>query len=493
MNRLAPRRSPAALLFGSPVALLGVCALLCGLAAAVLGLSTEAHAASARIGTFTLEPAAGSIKDAQLATSATTDAACPAPADPQAPYVRAGLRLPKPAAATGGLASYALTTSAAGAPLDSGPFTAALPAGASLESVLRKYVKTGPLDGTYEIRLHCDTATSVGAFDHFSASVRVTGENWALVRAQATTMELTGPATAAGAPLKLTAALTPAAAAGRVSFGAGTSAAGPFTEAGAAELTGGKAELTVTAPAKPGLAYYSATFTPTDPEAFSGTSDLLAVTVTDAAPSPDPSATDPTGKPTDGPTEPADLDVTDADGKPLDANPALEAGQKVLVTARGYTKGATVKVALADSGATLADATADAEGTVDAYAFTVPAGIEDGDHTLTLAEDKADGHSVVFAFVTGEQPSPTPDPSDTAGTDDGGTTSGGMGGDAGDAAGAAGGGSGGSGGQSAGPLASTGGEAGAIGLAAAALISLGAAIVIHVRRRGLLTFGRPAH
>ncbi|MEV7736815.1 hypothetical protein AB0O75_32800 [Streptomyces sp. NPDC088921] len=187
------------------------------------------------------------------------------------------------------------------------------------------------------------------------------------------------------------------------------------------------------------------------------------------------------------PTEPADLDVTDEGGNALDADPALEPGQTVKITARGYTEDATVKVTLADSEATFEDAKANAEGTVEKYAFTVPEDIEDGEHTLTLAEDKTDGHSVDFAFSTGEDSSTSPEPSasDTSGTG----TSGGDGGGS-DTGGTTGGDSGGTG-----TMAATGTQVGAIGLTALALLSAGAALVLHMRRRGLLTFGEdsPQH
>lgn len=188
------------------------------------------------------------------------------------------------------------------------------------------------------------------------------------------------------------------------------------------------------------------------------------------------------------PTENPDLTVTDEDGNTLDTNPNLEAGQKVKITARGYTASAAVKVTLADSDATFDDAKADSDGTVEKYAFTVPKDIEDGDHTLTLAEDKTDGHSVDFAFTTGsddssESPEPSASASDSSGTDTGGTGSGGS-----DTGGSTGGDTGGSG-SGGGSMASTGAQVGAIGLASLAFLSAGGALVLHMRRKGLLTFG----
>ncbi|MFJ8490573.1 Ig-like domain-containing protein [Streptomyces sp. NPDC094038] len=187
------------------------------------------------------------------------------------------------------------------------------------------------------------------------------------------------------------------------------------------------------------------------------------------------------------PTENPDLTVTDEDGNTLDTNPNLEAGQKVKITARGYTASAAVKVTLADGDAMFDDAKADSDGTVKNYAFTVPKDIADGDHTLTLAEDKTDGHSVDFAFTTGsDDSSESPEPSASA-SDSGGTDTGGTGGGS-DTGGSTGGDTGGSG-SGGGSMASTGAQAGAIGLASLAFLSAGGALVLHMRRKGLLTFG----
>ncbi|CAL9574492.1 hypothetical protein [Streptomyces sp. enrichment culture] len=200
-------------------------------------------------------------------------------------------------------------------------------------------------------------------------------------------------------------------------------------------------------------------------------------------------ATDEATDDPDDPDAPAGLEVTDEDGALLDENPNLEPGQTVKITARGYTPDAEVEVTLADSEETFAAAGANTEGTVEEYAFTVPKEIEDGDHTLTLAETKEGGHSVDFAFTTGEEPGAEPSPS---GSESGAATSGGAGGSGGadsggtgaDSGGVAGGGTG-----ATGSMASTGAQVGAVGLAALALVSAGAALVVHMRRKGLLAFG----
>ncbi|WP_141725074.1 Ig-like domain repeat protein, partial [Streptomyces niveus] len=213
------------------------------------------------------------------------------------------------------------------------------------------------------------------------------------------------------------AAVTPGDAAGKVTFLDGT------TVLGAVDVATGGAELKTSA-LTAGAHSLTAKFAPTDPAAFDPSESQAATyTITEAgsSPPPDPDPTD----------EPSDLDVTDEEGTPLDVNPTLTAGQKVLVTARGYSEEAKVKVVLTGSEETYPDATADAEGTVADYEFTVPDPLADGSYTLTLTEDKAEGHLVEFVFGIGDAPGPDPSPSDSQGADggvDGGSTGGSDGG-----------------------------------------------------------------
>ncbi|MEU6013666.1 Ig-like domain-containing protein [Streptomyces sp. NPDC047515] len=460
MRHLAPPRTPAALLL--------CCSLLLAAAATVLGLVPPAHADDT-LGRLTLPVTSGKIADNPTFPEVTTDGACPAA---NAQMVSLVLAVP-----TGGTLTLGKTT--AGAPFDQGPFTVGIPAGKALETLLRNAIPAGPLDGTYDIRLMCRDAGNTGG-TYFPAKIQVTGDSWALPAATATTTALTAaPAapTAAGTEVKLTAAVSPETAAGKVAFLDGATALGTV------DVASGTAELTTKALTE-GEHTLTAKFVPADTAAYAeSVSAAVAHTVTEAGtpPSPDPSDT---GSP--APSTPADLDVTDADGKALEVNPTLTAGQKVLITARGYTKNAKVKVALADSEDTFPDATADAEGTVSGYAFTVPSGIEDGSYTLTLAEDKADGHSVEFLFAIGDAPGPGPGPSDSPSADVGGTTGGA---DDGDTGGPSTDGGPGGGDTATGPLASTGTSALALGAAALALCGLGAAFVTHARRRGgLLRF-----
>ncbi|MFD0343674.1 Ig-like domain-containing protein [Streptomyces sp. NPDC127117] len=458
MRHLAPPRTPAALLL--------CCSLLLAAAAAVLALAPTARAEDA-LGRLTLPVTSGKTTDNPTFPKVSTDGACPAENAQQVSLV-----LAKPAGGTGTLGK-----ATAGAPFDQGPFSADIPAGKSLESLLRSWIPAGSLDGTYDIRLMCRDAGNVGG-KHFPAKIRVTGDSWAVQEAAATTTALTTTPAAtapAGTAITLKAAVTPPAAAGKVAFLDGA------TELGRADAASGAAELS-TKTLERGAHTLTAKFLPADSAAYAeSVSAAVPYTVTEAGSSPSPDPSD-TGSPTPG--TPADLDVTDADGKALEVNPTLTAGQKVLITARGYTENAKVKVTLADSEAVLPDATANAEGTVSAYAFTVPAKIEDGSYTLTLAEPGADGHSVEFLFAIGDAPGPDPGPSDSAGSDDGGTTDGADGGNSGSATG----GSGGGGDTATGPLASTGTSALALGAAALALCGLGTAFVMHTRRKGLLRF-----
>ncbi|MGW3949902.1 Ig-like domain-containing protein [Streptomyces sp. NPDC004752] len=553
----------------SPVALLTCFALLCAAFAGIVAFASRASAAPPTpIGTFTLSPATGKTSDGLLATSATSSTGCPDPAEGQSPN-SPFLFVLNPANASAGTS---VATATEPIPNGAGSFTVPLKSPAtpvSLETALRKYVTSGPLDGTYTLALLCRSGISSSA--RFVAKVRVAGDTWSLLQQQTTSVDV--PAVS-GIPvkgdLKLTATVTPQGATGSVEFKEGD------TSLGTAQVTDGKAELTVKAPAVGGPHTIQAVFTSADPDAYSDGTGSGSVNLDYLVAAKDADGTALKDKPTlaigsrakitvqgftpgstvkvtqqssqaafpdatanadgavvdyaftvpdrtipgdtdlyfaeDGsnnkratftfvstdedtsspPAQDPDLDVTDEDGKALDADPRLEPGQTVKITARGYTADATVEVTLADSEETFEDTKANAAGTVDKYEFTVPKDIADGDHTLTLVESKTDGHSVDFAFTTGadsgESPEPSASASESGGTDSGGTDTGGAGSGGSDTGGSSGGGAGGSGGGG-GSMASTGAQVGAIGLASLALLSAGSALVLHMRRKGLLTFG----
>lgn len=437
-----------------PTIFLGLAVLVVGALAYFLGATPAARAAS--IGTLTLNPTSGSVTTQIPITEVTSSAPCPTD------YAkRAIFKIVKSDGTEASLSS--LTTIADGTQ----PVTLHPSLTLSLEQALGAPVA----DGDYEVRVKCFVNLSSSSPDYFSATIMVTGDTWAVKdtsAAEATTTSLTvTPAgtAAAGTEVKLAAAVTPTAAAGNIAFFDGT------TKLGEAAAASGSAELKTTTLAV-GTHSLTAQFTPTDAAAYqSSASAALNYPITAAT-------TSPTNTTSPSASETADLEVTDEDGTSLGENPVLEAGQTVLITARGYSPGATVQVTLADSEETFADAAANDNGTVEKYEFTVPEAIADGSYTLTLAEKagEGDGHSVDFAFTVGE-PSASPTDSPTASDDTGANTTTN--------------GSGSGSGSTNGGLAGTGsGAMLPISLAAIALTGLGVGFVRYGRRAGLLTFGR---
>ncbi|MEU2655615.1 hypothetical protein ABZ615_09835 [Streptomyces sp. NPDC007325] len=317
MNRPTPLRSPAALLT--------VLAVLLGTLAAVLALAAPAKAVTVR-GTFTLQGGSGAIGDPVFATGVTTSAACPQPADPAEPYDRVELALVNPDAS----ADWTdIAGSAAGEPLSGGPFTRELdhrvvdgqPRSSSLSEALRRYRPEGPLDGRYELRLHCRTATETNREDYFSAMVEVTGETWAPIAQRATVLEVTSDPVQAveGGRATITATVQPADAAGSVAFQKFFNE--ELTDLGTVAVSGGKAETVLTdLPLAPDGIGVVATFTPADPEAHTPVFSVYTLYVTDE-PLPTPTTPTPTGTtptptgttptPTDTPTGTPTDDPTD--------------------------------------------------------------------------------------------------------------------------------------------------------------------------------------
>ncbi|MEU5028370.1 Ig-like domain-containing protein [Streptomyces milbemycinicus] len=450
-------------------------ALAIGAMAAFIGLAPGARADAA--GTLTLTPTSGTTADDPAFQSVRTSAGCP---DGYQSSVSLMLALPD-------------GTEAFLAPSDTGgaPYKDAFSFALSPFSSLKQALGTAAADGDHEVRLKCSNDDFEFAPGYFAATVTISGDQWTVkdtadAVATRTTLTATPAGTAEpGAEVTLSAAVDPAAAVGKVSFLDGT------TTLGETAVAAGKAELKTTKLAT-GKHSLTARFTPDDAAKYkSSVSDAVDYTVkdNDSTPTPTPDPTD-----TPPPTDPGDLTVTDEKGEPLGDNPTLADGQKVLITARGYTADATVKVTLSESEATFKDAKADGTGTVEKYEFTVPKDTADGSYTLTLAEagaEGADGHSVAFAFTVGDA-EPTPAPSD-AGDGAGGVIGGGdSGGGTGTSGGASTGGGGGSG-EPKGPLASTGSGALLLGVAAVACTGLGIACVRYSRRTGLLSFGARRH
>ncbi|MFE3514760.1 hypothetical protein [Streptomyces sp. NPDC059166] len=486
MNGLAPLRSP--------VALLGAFALTCALSATTLAvLAPEARAAEGA--QLTISPTSGDLLTKPVYTTGEFTGSCPEafrPGEGKPFAVLPLLESPDGNTTTLGSATKVLTE-------DGTEQTFSMAGGINFALGVR--LSSDQPVGRYALVVRCArSTTNTLRGQDYRVPIDVTPTGWSVAAPGAATdvQVATGSVAvpdSAEVKVKATVTVTPATLEGTVKAYIGGKAV-------SAPVTAGKAEFVSEEQYAVGTEVrVEAMVNPADRVAHEPSTTWTAYTVTAPAPTktatPTNTPTDgtqeptntPTGEPapdpTDEPTEPADLDVSDEEGNVLDADPVLEPGQKVLVTARGYSKDATVKAVLSDSEAEFADATADAEGTVEDYEFTVPEDIADGDHTLTLTEDATDGHSVEFAFATGDRENPTPDPSDTTGTDAG--TSGGS------DAGSTGGGSGDTGGSgSTGGLAATGSRIAAVGLASLALLSLGAACVIHVRRKGLLSFGATA-
>lgn len=479
MNRPAPLRSP--------VALLTSCALLFAALAAVLAMATQAHA-FATVGELRLTPTSGKIDDPLFATRAETDGPCPA-GSVGAPALF--VVLPGQEGVGLKLANFANESATTTDGAFAGELKAVIPSvlHRTLGQRLLQAVPEGSFDGVYTVGLTC--ASSAADAPAFTTLIKVEGDSWSVLEQKSTgiTLSSSPERVEVGRPYTLVATVTPEEAAGTITFSSKETESSSPVEIGRADLVGGKAEIALPAPTAQGRAYFSVSFSPTDPQMFASSELEGGVPVYEVA----TPTTPPPTTPAPGGSE--DLDVTDADGDALGADPVLEPGDAVKITARGFAAAAVVKVDL-DGGAALADAAADAEGTVKEYAFTVPDDIEDGAHTLTLAEESAGGQSVAFAFTTGddatEEPTdgPTADPSDTAspgatgGADSGGSADGGADGGGTDP---------GSGPGSGGALASTGARLGTAALGGLALIAAGAALVIHVRRRGLLRFGTARH
>ncbi|MFD6530513.1 hypothetical protein [Streptomyces sp. NPDC060184] len=470
------------------MALLTTCALLFAALAAVLAMATQAHAFST-VGSLTLTPASGKIDDPLIASRAGTDGPCPA-GSVGAPSLMVVL----PGQDGAGLKLANFTNDAA--TTTDGPFAGdlktAVPAvlHRTLGQRLLQAIPEGSFDGVYTVGLTCES--SAADAPAFTALIEVEGDSWSVLEQKATTVTLSSVPEnpVVGADYTLVTTVVPQGADGRITL---ASMAGVNTEPvtiAEKDTTDGKAEFTLTAPSTPGAVYFRTTFTPTDVQQYGPSVTDGQVVAVGAATTPPPTTPAPGG--------PEDLVVTDSEGNILEADPSLEPGDAVKITAHGFAAAATVKADL-DGGTALTDATADAEGTVTDYAFTVPDDIEDGTHTLTLAEEATGGHTVDFAFTTGAAPtddptdpaeSPTADPSDTTSPDasTGGSDTGGSGSGGSDS-----GGLGTDSGSGGGTLASTGAQLGTAALGGLALIAAGAALVVHGRRKGMLHFGTPRH
>ena len=196
-------------------------------------------------------------------------------------------------------------------------------------------------DGTYPIRAVGKTSRAEAAGQVVVAAAPV---------AQATTVTLApGPDAVVGAPLTLTATLSPAAAAGQVVFREGD------TVVGSASVSGGVARAEVV-PTIAGEHSYVAVFTPDDPTLFTGSqSEVLTVAVAAA--------------PTAGAPQ---LTLSSA---------SVIQGGSVTVTVVGLDPGERVRFELRSDPIMLGTAVADSQGVVRA-SVTIPRTAPTGTHTV---------------------------------------------------------------------------------------------------------------
>ena len=209
------------------------------------------------------------------------DAACPAGSDQMQPFVRvpqAGvpeddwIQIP--------LSASTITKDALGR-FYTGPVDE-LPDRLNKPDVL-SYLATAPGNtGQFPLVVSCFDGPFVTG--HFRTLMTITGTTvatlaWSIPKetlpsggSQATATTTTLTAAASGTDLVLTAAVSPTAAAGDVTFKEGA------TVLGAAAVSGGTASVTVTAPAA-GAHSYTAEFAPTSPASYQASSGTLTVTL----------------------------------------------------------------------------------------------------------------------------------------------------------------------------------------------------------------------
>lgn len=224
-----------------------IIALLATTAAAALTLLVSASPAQAEspvLGVLSLSAASGTVTDTPFVASATTNAPCPTGYGDNA-----SLRAGKP----GG--PYTLLGRIGS---DGGYDTAAsvtLPASRSLATALGGT----PADGDYEVIVTCSGVLTGVHPKSFSTYITVTGAEWRVKAAAATTTTVRGSAhyVKAGRTLTLTVAVTPAGD-GPVTLTDGT------TVLGTVQATAGAASFTTTGLAK-GWHRIGASFTPDDP------------------------------------------------------------------------------------------------------------------------------------------------------------------------------------------------------------------------------------
>jgi hypothetical protein len=478
-------------------AILAVCAAVAmGLVALVVSQSQPARAAGS-MGEFTFASGSGKLTDPDhpFGTALATPAACP-------DYEVNGEKIPIDytlellVAQPGGAFGQLL-----------GPITSATPYDAAKTASLNKDDNPGMVisdpkaafasDGTYELRLVCldEFGGENPDGNYWTQKITVTGDDWVVGEgAQATQTEVTAapPVVEPGKETVLTATVSPAGAAGTVTFLEGA------TTLGEATVASGKAELKTSTLAE-GTHSITARFTPANTAQW-GASESTPFDVTVQLPR---------------------YEMRDDSGKLLPFNPELKRGQTVSVLIRGCTPGTSYAMSMFHDDTTFPAAEADQSGTATWARLTVPDEAVAGQTSWVYSPQCTGGRNAVqqVDFTIGEpssseSPTATPtddptdgpsgDPTDTPTGDTAGTTDGGTGGDGTGGSGSSGstgdsgsgsvsGSASASGGTSPqGGLASTGSQVALFsGIGAVVLVAAGVLFVRFGRRGRLLNFGEP--
>ncbi|MFE5144478.1 Ig-like domain-containing protein [Streptomyces fagopyri] len=480
-------------------AVVAACALVAlGLVAVVMTQSQPARAASS-MGAFTFASSSGRFSDAEpFGPSLSTPAACPdyEVKDENGNVVEAipiNYTLSLAVAKPDGGADTVMASITSASPYDAAK-TASLAAADNPDLGLKNPAEVFTSDGTYELRLVCldDFGGAHPDGNYWTQKITVTGDTWVVgegAKATQTTLTAAPSVIEPHQETTLTATMSPAEAAGSVTFLEGG------TTLGQATVTGGKAELK-TSDLPVGQHAVTARFTPADTTKW-GASESESFQVTVQSPR---------------------YEMHDATGRLLPYNPELQRGQTVEVVIRGCAPATGYAMALFHDDTAFPDATSDADGTVTWPALTVPddavAGQTRWDYSpdctgvgavgavdFTVPEPSSESPSASPTDSPSDGPSEEPtdgpsdeptdgSPGDTSGVTGGADTGGVDGG--GGTGGSTGGGSTSGGTSPTGGLASTGSQIALFsGIGAVVLVTAGVLAVRFGRREGLLRFGGP--
>ncbi|MGW2549884.1 Ig-like domain-containing protein [Streptomyces sp. NPDC001635] len=485
MRVLHPFRRAAAIVAACAVLALGVVALV----------ASQAQPARAdSVGEFTLTPGSGKLTDPQpFSGSLEIPGKCPDGGEPDFNWNSVLTMIVVKADGTEARVQEGITDQA---PYTEATSTVSLAAADNPDVVFQSLSSVITGDGTYELRVRCvdnfswsPAPDAVAPGDpYWSQKITVTGDDWVVGEgAKATNAALIAspPNAEHDQEVTLTATITPAEAAGTVTFLDGG------TTLGEAPVADGKAEFkTTTLPL--GVHDVVARFTPTDATKFvPSESEPFTVRV-----------------------RPAQFEMLDDSGKRLPGTPELQRGQTVKLIIRRCEPNTAFTLAMDRNDGTFPGATSDADGTVTWPELTVPDDAVEGISAWKISPvcpGDAESNLDAVPFTVPAPPSGSPsgdpsddpsgdpsddpsgEPSDDPSGDTSGTTSGSTGGDSTSGGDSASGGTSTSGGASpSGGLASTGSQIALFsGIGAVVLTGAGIAFVGYGRRNGLLTFGEP--